>query len=71
MMDFRAESTSKSVEMGKVDGKAAVEQGEGFMFDKIKQWTKTANLKEKFPRLQDFLRSFNRANENDNELVQM
>lgn len=56
-MDFRAQSTQKSLAMGKRDGKAAVENGEGAMFDKIKEWVKSPQLQKQYPSWDDYLKA--------------
>lgn len=44
MMDFRPESVIKTVNMGKRDGKNAIEKGEGVEFKEFIEW---ANSMEK------------------------
>jgi len=41
--------------VGRIDGENAVKQGEGYMFNKMKEWDASKELKQQFPRVGDYL----------------
>jgi hypothetical protein len=62
MLDFEAVDTWPCQVDGRMDGQDAVEKGEGFYFDKLREWHTSATLKVEFPTLHDYLVSFRAYN---------
>lgn len=44
MMDFRGESTTKTMMMGRQDGTDAIQKGEGYMFKQLQNWKEDKEL---------------------------
>ena len=61
MMDFRAKSTSKNWELGEEDGLKIVGKGEGYMFQRLREWRSSEELMLKYKDLADYVEAVEEA----------
>ena len=56
-MQFTNATTWPMQILGRKDGANAVKKGDGFYFDMMREWNKSDELKNEYPRLEDYLSS--------------
>ena len=60
MLDFSNDTSTWPMQMiGRQDGANALQSGEGFLFNKMKDWNESADLQQQFPNVGDYVHHVN------------